>query len=144
MFVASSLLAPLLLGGCGGQVDAALPPAITYGRDTCDRCGMIISDERFAAALVAADGSARLFDDAGEMLLSVTEAGLDGQRAWVHDRNSAEWIDATTATYARGAPETTPMGTGYVAFARREDAVAFAAQPGGAGQVLTWQEAIAP
>lgn len=50
---------------------------------------------------------------------------------------------ATTAIYARGEPETTPMGTGYVAFAKREDAEAFAAQPGGVGQVWTWEEVIA-
>ncbi|MCA9877724.1 MAG: nitrous oxide reductase accessory protein NosL [Thermomicrobiales bacterium] len=142
-FIGSSLLAPLLLGSCGGQTDAAQPPEITYGRDTCVRCGMIISDERFAAALVAPDGSVRLFDDAGEMLTTVTEEALEGQRAWVHDRHGAQWIDATTATYALGAPETTPMGTGYVAFARREDAETFAAQPDSLGQVWTWPEAIA-
>lgn len=142
-FVTSSLLAPLLLGSCGGQADAALPPEITYGRDTCVRCGMIISDERFAAALVAPDGSVRLFDDVGEMLLTATEEEREGQRAWVHDRDSVQWIDATAATFARGAPETTPMGTGYVAFAQREDAEAFAAQPGGLGQVWTWPEATA-
>lgn len=142
-FVLSSVLAPLLLSSCGGQTETAQPPEIAYDRDTCARCGMIISDERFAAALVAPDETVQLFDDVGEMLLSVKEEGSEGQRAWAHDRNSREWLDATTATFVRGAPETTPMGTGYVAFTRREDAVAFAAQSGGSGQVWTWQEAIA-
>lgn len=142
-FVGTSLLAPLLLSRCSGQTDASQPPAINYGRDTCVRCGMIISDEHFAAALVAPDGAVRLFDDAGELLLSVAEEAPEGQRAWVHDRHGMQWIDATAATYARGAPETTPMGTGYVAFAKREDAEAFAGQPGGVGQVWTWQEVIA-
>lgn len=143
VFAVSALLAPLLLSGCGGQTDAAQPPEISYERDTCVRCGMIISDERFAAALVAPDGSARLFDDVGEMLLEATEGDLEGERAWAHDRQGAQWIDAMAATFARGAPESTPMGTGYVAFAKRDDAVAFAAQPGGSGEVWTWQEAIA-
>ena len=142
-FVASSLVAPLLLSRCGGQTDDAQPPEINYGRDTCVRCGMIISDERYAAALVAPDGSVRLFDDAGELLLSVAEEATEGQRAWVHDRVGTQWIDAATASYTRGAPETTPMGTGYVAFAKREDAVAYAATPDGEGQVWTWQEVLA-
>lgn len=141
--VLSSLLTPLFLGSCGGQTETRLPPKISYDRDTCTRCGMIISDERFAAALVAPDGSVQLFDDVGEMLLSVTETEPEGQRAWGHDHNSGEWIDATRAFFARGAPETTPMGTGFVAFSRRDDAVAFAAQSGGSSQVWTWQEVIA-
>ena len=143
IFVVSSLLAPFLLNGCNGEADAAQPPQIGYGRDTCARCGMIISDERYAAALVAPDGRVRLFDDAGEMLMSAAEDAPEGQRAWAHDRQGKQWIDATTAIYARGEPETTPMGTGYVAFAKREDAEAFAAQPGGLGQVWTWEEVIA-
>lgn len=142
VFAVSSLLAPLLLSGCGGQTDVAQPPEISYERDTCVRCGMIISDERFAAALVAPDGSGRLFDDVGEMLLEAAEGDVEGQRAWAHDRQSAQWIDATAATFVRGTPETTPMGTGYVAFGKRDDAVAFAAQLGSSGEVLTWQEAL--
>ncbi|MEZ4563452.1 MAG: hypothetical protein R2853_12005 [Thermomicrobiales bacterium] len=65
--VLSSPLTPLFLGSCGGQTETRLPPKISYDRDTCTRCGMIISDERFAAALVAPDGSVQLFDDVGEV-----------------------------------------------------------------------------
>ena len=142
-FVASTLLAPLLMSSCNEETNTAQPPQISYDRDTCVRCGMIISDERYAAALVAPDGSVRLFDDAGEMLLSAAEDEKAVQHAWAHDRQGRQWIDATAAIYARGAPETTPMGTGYVAFARREDAEAFADQTGDSGQVWTWEEVIA-
>jgi copper chaperone NosL len=135
-------LAPLVvtLTGCGGGASATEPPEISYGRDTCDRCGMIISDDRFAAGLVAADGASAIFDDVGEMLQAVREEGLAERRAWVHDWLSREWTDATGATYVRVAPETTPMGTGFVAFGRREDAVAFAAERD--GEIVSWAEAI--
>ena len=139
-FLATAALAPLALAGCGSQTSAQEPPAINYGRDVCQRCGMIISDERFAGALVAADGSAELFDDVGEMVQTVGEEGLQSRRAWAHDRNSAAWIDAVMASYVQGDAGTTPMGTGIVAFASGEAAQAFAAEHGGA--LLSWNDAI--
>ncbi|MCC7023719.1 MAG: nitrous oxide reductase accessory protein NosL [Thermomicrobiales bacterium] len=141
-FVGGALLAPLILAGCGAATDAEAPPAITYDRDTCARCGMIISDERYAGGLVAEDGTARLFDDVGEMLQSVRESGLNGQRAWAHDWGSRDWIDATTAIFVKGDPKSTPMGTGIVAFASRDAADAYIAEQG--GTAMTWEEAIAP
>ena len=142
-FLGGVALAPLVLAGCGGeQADAAAPPEITYGRDVCSRCGMIISEERYAAGLVAGDGTAALFDDLGEMLQSVREEGLQGRRAWVHDWTGREWIDATSAVYVRGEQETTPMASGMVAFAARQDAEGYAAAQG--APVLTWDEATAP
>jgi copper chaperone NosL len=134
------LATPVILAGCGGeQANTAEPPEISYGRDTCDSCGMIISDERFASALVGRDGVVLLYDDLGEMLEAVAAEGLGDRRAWAHDWNSAEWTDATTASFVRGAPETTPMGTGFVAFAERENAKQFAAEDG--AETLTWDEA---
>ena len=141
-FTAGALLAPLVLVGCGGdQADVTAPPEISYGRDTCHRCGMIISDDRYAAALVAADGTSEVYDDVGEMLQSVSETGLNGRRAWVHDWSSRQWIDATAAIFIRTAPELTPMGTGYIAFERPQDAAAFASEPGAVP--LTWEEVVA-
>jgi copper chaperone NosL len=133
--------AAVTLTGCGGgPADATVPPRISLGRDTCDTCGMIISDERYAAGLVAPDGATTIYDDVGEMLRVVAEEGLRERRAWVHDWNSVEWIDATTAVFIRAAPETTPMGTGLIAFAKHEDATAFA--DGGEADILTWDDAV--
>jgi copper chaperone NosL len=142
VFLGGAVACPLLLAACGGgQPAAAAPPEISYGRDTCDRCGMIISDERYAGGLVAAEGTNLLFDDVGEMLQSVAEDGLGGRRAWAHDWNSGAWIDAATASYVRADPAMTPMGTGFAAFAARQDAESFAAEHDGA--VMTWDDAIA-
>jgi len=49
-------LSGLLLGACGGRQGALQPPEIYYGQDTCARCGMLISDPRFAAALLTEEG----------------------------------------------------------------------------------------
>ena len=126
--------------GCGDDTDASeKPPKVAYGEDQCDRCHMIISEERFAAGLVDQSGDARLFDDAGEMVITVQEeGGLGEQRAWVHDYDSKQWVDATTAFYVDSHKVVSPMGTGIAAFARRDAADAFAGQ--NAGTVRDWQQ----
>ncbi len=139
--IASALLTPLLLAGCGGQPAAAGPPEIAFGRDTCSRCGMIISDQRFAAALTADEKEAVLFDDAGEMLMTVAGDGAGTWRAWTQDRNEGGWLDAKSSVFVRGDAQLTPMGTGIVAFGAREAANAFVAEHG--GMVLSWDDAIA-
>jgi copper chaperone NosL len=139
-FVGGTLLTPLVLAGCGSQAASAGPPEIAYGRTVCDACGMIISDERFAAALTADTAEPVVFDDVGEMLQAVAAEGLNGRRAWAHDRESKTWIDAATATYVAGDPATTPMGTGIVAFASRDAAEAFAAAHGAA--FASWEDAL--
>lgn len=134
------LLASLLLVGCGGSDGAEQPPAIAYGQDICSRCGMIISEERHAAGLVDASGEQDVFDDAGEMVAFVQEEGLGDRRVWVHDFESLEWIDGTTAYYVASPDTTTPMATGLVAFATREAAEAYSSQH--AGTVMTWDEVL--
>ena len=58
----------VLLTACGQDAPAG-PPTVRYGQDPCAGCGMIISDDRFAAAWVdpAGEAAPRLFDDGGGM-----------------------------------------------------------------------------
>ncbi|UCC51087.1 MAG: hypothetical protein JSV68_18550, partial [Anaerolineaceae bacterium] len=56
-------LALFLFVGCGQTTNLEEPPQIVYGQDVCERCGMIISEEKFAAAYWTAGGEARRFDD---------------------------------------------------------------------------------
>lgn len=140
------LLAVLILGslvvlGCGGGREADEPPEIRFGRDTCSRCGMIISEERFAGGLVADNGEQRVFDDIGEMVMTVKEEGLGSQRVWVHDYESAEWVDGTTAIYVATESVITPMGSGLLAFQQRADAEAFVEE--NEGTIMTWEDVLA-
>lgn len=130
-------LAAVALTACGDEADASKPPKIRLGKDTCDRCGMLISDERHAAALVDDAGAARLFDDAGELVMTAREEGVAGRRIWVHDDTPA-WIDGTTAFYAVGQGAMTPMGTGVLVFATRDQAEAWANDHEGA--TMSWNE----
>lgn len=136
--VSAGLLIGLVLVACGNTASADDPPEITYGKDVCSRCGMIISEEKFASGLVAQDGTSRPFDDAGEMIATIQQEGLGTNRAWVHDYDTVEWIDATEAFYVVAKDVVSPMGTGVVAFSTKEAADGFAASH--SGIVMSWED----
>lgn len=116
-------LAAVALTACGQAADAGKPPTLKLGRETCHRCGMIISEERHAAALVDKKGNALLFDDTGEMVMTAQKDGVGDHRIWAHDfADGKTWIDGTRAFYVLSDKIMTPMGTGVVAFAAREKA----------------------
>lgn len=136
-----------LTAGCGAPPDPLAPPEIVYGEDVCDACGMIISDERFAAATIVTspDGEPepRKFDDIGEMFEYHAEhAEVPVQRWYVHDHASMAWIQADQATFVRAESLSTPMGFGVAAFADAAAAEAFAADVG--GTVATFAELRSP
>jgi copper chaperone NosL len=115
-------LALLLLVGCRQAANLEEPPEIAYGQDVCERCGMIISEEKFAAAYWTAGGEARRFDDIGGMIAYDTEESEDVASYWVHDFGTGEWMRAEEATYVLDTDLMTPMGFGIAAFADEEQA----------------------
>ena len=133
-----ALLLLLLLAACAAPASGAdRPPEIEIGRDICERCGMIIEDERFASGYTRPDGTDAAFDDIGGMLdwAAFTDA-LD-RPMWVHDYHSLEWIRAEDSTFVRGGVDT-PMGFSIAAFVSPEAAHAFAGEFG--GYVLGWAD----
>ncbi|MBC8363992.1 MAG: nitrous oxide reductase accessory protein NosL [Actinobacteria bacterium] len=121
---------------CGtAQADGV--PEIREGRSVCDECGMIIDDLSLAAAWRLPDGTPRLFDDIGGMLVNGAEYGdLTAVNRWVFDRDTADTVPAGSATFVADAGLVTPMAWGVVAFARRSDAESMA--EAGGGVVLDW------
>jgi copper chaperone NosL len=138
-----ALLTILLIGvGCSSQGKTTEPPAIAYGEDVCDRCKMIIGDERFASAYWTVDGTARRFDDIGGMVANYHDSGDEVASFWVHDYLSGEWMTAEAATYVVDNTLQTPMGFGVAACAAEAEARALAYGQEGA-QVLTWEQLLA-
>lgn len=137
--LAAGAALPLVLVSCGGKkASGAEPPAIKLGRDTCDRCGMVISEERFASGIVEESGQALIFDDPGEMVATIQEQGENGRRSWVHGSPSMKWMNAEDAFYAVTREAQTPMGTGVVPFDDESEATAFASER--SGVVYSWPE----
>lgn len=136
--VATAAIA-VTLGACGG---GDTPPDMAYGRDVSAETHMIISEARFAAVYRTPEGSERKFEDIAKMIAFGTRMNqLDGAKVWVHDLDTGDWIDASTASFVVGGQGIdTPGGGGIVAFADRGAADAFAADHG--ATVRTWDELV--
>lgn len=127
--------------GCEREPRPVEPPRITYGQAVCDRCGMIISEERHAAGLMLEDEEGRayrVFDDvAAVVLFDRDHPDLRVLARWVKDYATRGWLNADSASYVTGQDVQTPMAFGIVATApSRADSLA--AELG--GTVLSWRE----
>lgn len=139
--LASTLLA---LASCS-RPPASVPPELRLGREECDECGMLIHEDRSAAAhLITRDGfrEHRFYDDIG-CLLDAERGGLEPREIlerWVHDHATRDWLDAKNATFVLAEPSRleTPMGSGIAAFAHAQRAREFAGPL--AARVLTLGE----
>jgi copper chaperone NosL len=129
------------LAGCGGpSADGPQPPAITYGRDNCDECGMAISEPAFACGTLTAGGP-HIFDDIGDMFVYHRKHADETLQAWfVHDYNTKAWTRGETATYVQSQSIHSPMGHGLAAFESVQSAQVFAGTLTGA-KVLSFEEA---
>lgn len=127
---AALLLTLALAAACRGDAPGS-PPRYAPGRDACARCGMAVTERRFAGGWVGADGASVVFDDPGELFAALTaDPGL-APAAWVGDLETGAWTRAREAVFVRAPGFATPMGTGIAAFADRRRAEAFArSRPG--------------
>lgn len=125
------LILLFLLTACAQGTTELKPPEIRYGEDVCVECNMIISDPRFATAYAYEVSPGRyqsvLFDDIGDMLIYAGKNPTHKVVAWyVHDYETKEWTDATTASYLVSSQVETPMASGVVSFASADRAEAMA------------------
>ena len=102
-----------LLAGC--QPAGNGPPPLRFGQEACAQCRMIISDERFAAALTTEVGDTAKFDDVG-CLVEHEAGGLQASTAyWVRDFKADAWLNARDASFVRSDKISSPMGFGLAA-----------------------------
>lgn len=139
---AGVMLAALALTGCG-RADETGPPTAHYGDSLCAECGMILSDERFAAATIVADDRGEpiplLFDDSNcQAEHEKDKPGLAIIARWVHDHGTREWIDARRAFFVYSPGLRTPMASHVAAFGTL-DAARNAAEVLG-GRVVSFEE----
>lgn len=120
-----------LLGACGRRDDGSWAEGmapIVWDRDTCVRCGMAISDRRFAAQLRGGPkDEVHKFDDIG--CATTWCAEKVGTRPWINDPatrlwvaqfdgQGRVWLDARSAHYVVGP--NSPMGYNQAAHAQAQ------------------------
>ena len=120
MKTAFFLIAIALAGACAGR--AAVPPAIVMDRSACSRCGMLISEKAYAAAIRFPDGHDQLFDDIGCLVAAVRETPAADAHYWFNDAVSGQWITDADPVFGVSSQLRTPMGGGIVAYRDAETA----------------------
>ncbi len=114
------LLGLLQISGCEGNRTEQLPAVVRWDRDVGEYCGMVISDQRFAAQAVAPNGRAHKFDDLGCLVNWLEDQSWRAEaKIWVREQSGERWIDARAAHYRERSHS--PMGYGFLA----SDAPAF-------------------
>ena len=113
-------------GACAGR--AAAPPAIVVDRTACSRCGMLVSEPAYAAAIRWPDGRDEIFDDIGCLLAASRQVpGVNGQY-WFHDAVTGKWITDASPLFVVSPELRTPMGGGIAAYRDRATAETAAAR----------------
>jgi copper chaperone NosL len=114
------------------------PPDQRVGSDSCLECGMLIAEDRCAAAALVERRGRREhvhFDDVGCLLDAMRDGAELGivVEVYVHDYDSKEWVRAEEAVYVVGESSAlkTPMGSGIVAFGNESGAEGAASRAGG-------------
>ncbi|HEX5068845.1 MAG TPA: nitrous oxide reductase accessory protein NosL [Vicinamibacterales bacterium] len=95
---------------------AGTPPAIVMDRSACAKCGMLISEGAYAAAIRFPDGHDQVFDDIGCLVAAVRQTSVQGAQYWFHDAASGEWITGASPVFVVSSELRTPMGGGIAAF----------------------------
>lgn len=110
-----------LLGACSREPSNG-PVDIKWDRDVDPRCGMVISDKRFAVQVRDPNRRVTKFDDIGCALFWLMAQTFSEQtpnvEIWVVDYRNGAWIDARQAHYLEG--KKSPMGYHYAALATSE------------------------
>jgi hypothetical protein len=129
-FLAAAGVMPGGLAGCRGRPAQPRPPAIAVDEDVCDWCRMTIDDARLAAAYVPPSGRVLRFGEPGCLLAWLADNPAATGTAFLTAVDDGGWIDARSATLARGVVRT-PM---------RFDLAAWRTLPSDAGEPTTWDQ----
>jgi len=109
-----------LLAACK---DDSGPVPIKYGRESCEMCGMIISDPRYVAEVRGGpDNKIKKFDDVGDAVTWLEKKGWGlaaTKEFWVmNSEDGKTWLDGRKAFFIHGA---TPMDYGFAAVPVQQD-----------------------
>lgn len=105
--------AAALLGLACAPGDGPVEPV--WDATPCARCGMLVSEPRFAAQIHTPSGEVLHFDDPGCALLRAEERPADVRSLWFHEIEGERWLRGEETAFLSVEP--TPMGYGLGAVA---------------------------
>jgi len=110
------LLFLLVLCSCSNNNELN-PVDIHYGQDICERCKMIISEERFSSQMILKNGEVYNFDDIGGMITYVSENKINPETTiiYVKDFNTKKWLTSDEAVFISLENINSPMNFGLIA-----------------------------
>lgn len=122
----------------------AKPEPINYGKDECEFCRMLITDNKYGAELVTDKGKIYKFDSVECLVDFAITKNLTGdqtQTLLITDFSSpGNFVDARSAYYVRNNEFRSPMGLNVIAFGANTVMRKFVSENG--GEVLSWVELI--
>jgi mono/diheme cytochrome c family protein len=127
VFAAVALVAVIvLLPKSGGG-----PEPITYGRDACARCRMVIGQPGLGGEIRDRKGVLTKYDDVGCLLQGMSAMHAEVPNAWVEDQAGSGFVPLLKASFVKDSKVTTPMGHGVIAFREAGAAMEFSKKNGG-------------
>lgn len=120
------------------------PEPINYGRDECEHCRMMITNDKYGAEIITDKGKIFKFDSIEclvEFALEKKSVGDNNQAFLVTDFSAPQnLIDARTAYYVQNDSFRSPMGLNVSAFINDSELQKFLTV--NSGRKLTWLEVI--
>jgi copper chaperone NosL len=120
------------------------PEPINYGKDECEYCRMMITDNKFGSEMITAKGKVYKFDSIECLLEFAFEKNIvvdDNQTFLVTDFSMPEkLIDAKSAFYIHNDNYRSPMGLNVSAFGSKAESQEFLSK--GSGKELSWFDVI--
>ena len=120
------------------------PEPINYGKDECEHCRMLISDNRFGAEMVTDKGKIFKYDSIECLVDDALAKNLiadESQTLLVTDfYNPEKLIECKTSSYIHNENIRSPMGLNVSSFSNDADVQKFLSENG--GQKISWLEVI--
>lgn len=120
------------------------PEPINYGKDECEHCRMMITDNKYGTEMITDKGKVFKFDSIECLLKSALQKNLvgDDQHSFLVTNFSVpeQLIDAKTAFYIHNDNFRSPMGLNVSSFSNDSDVQKFLSDNG--GQKISWLDVI--
>lgn len=118
------------------------PEPISFGKDSCEHCKMLIMDQKWGAEIVTAKGKIHKFDDINCLTIFLQESELKPENIAhllvIDYLNPGKFLNASDAWFVQSEQLRSPMASGVAAFATQAAMNEFIESSGGVS--MNWED----